>query len=120
MLSNLRADLLSIGSSWTTAGTVGIALMGAAEALGLSPMITAGAIISGAYFGDKMSPLSETTNLAAAVAEADLFAHIRNMLWTALPALAIAPVALFLAPAPPRGRERRCFCRAGRRACLGI
>ena len=101
----MRADLLSIGSSWTTAGTVGIALMGAAEALGLSPMITAGAIISGAYFGDKMSPLSETTNLAAAVAEADLFAHIRNMLWTALPALAIALLLFSWLSAAPEGES---------------
>jgi NhaC family Na+:H+ antiporter len=100
---------LSIGSSWTTAGTVGIALMGAAEALGLSPMITAGAIISGAYFGDKMSPLSETTNLAAAVAEADLFAHIRNMLWTALPALAIALLLFSWLSAAPEGASADVF-----------
>lgn len=92
---------LSIGSSWTTAGTVGIALIGAAEALGLSPVITAGAIISGAYFGDKMSPLSETTNLAAAVAETDLFAHIRTMLWTALPSLALTLVLFSWLSAAP-------------------
>lgn len=92
---------LSIGSSWTTAGTVGIALIGAAEALGLSPVITAGAIISGAYFGDKMSPLSETTNLAAAVAETDLFAHIRTMLWTALPSLALTLILFSWLSAAP-------------------
>ncbi|GAA5525003.1 malate-2H(+)/Na(+)-lactate antiporter [Microbulbifer aestuariivivens] len=84
---------LSIGSSWTTAGTLGVALMGIAAALGLSPAITAGAIISGAYFGDKMSPLSDTTNVAAAVTSNDLFLHIRHMLWTTMPAFLIALVA---------------------------
>ncbi len=81
---------LSIGSSWTVAGTVGIALIGAAAGLGLSVEITAGAIISGAYFGDKMSPLSETTNLAPAVAGTDLFSHIGHMVWTTIPSIAIA------------------------------
>lgn len=81
---------LSIGSSWTVAGTVGIALIGAAAGLGLSVEITAGAIISGAYFGDKMSPLSETTNLAPAVAGTDLFTHIGHMVWTTLPSISIA------------------------------
>ena len=83
---------LSIGSSWTVAGTVGIALIGAAAGLGLSVEITAGAIISGAYFGDKMSPLSETTNLAPAVAGTDLFTHIGHMVWTTLPSISIALV----------------------------
>jgi len=83
---------LSIGSSWTTAGTIGVALIGVGQAMDMSPAITAGAIISGAYFGDKMSPLSDTTNLAAAVSQADLFAHIRSMLWTALPAILVALV----------------------------
>jgi NhaC family Na+:H+ antiporter len=81
---------LSIGSSWTVAGTVGIALIGAAAGMGLSPEITAGAIISGAYFGDKMSPLSETTNLAPAVAGTDLFSHIGHMVWTTIPSITIA------------------------------
>lgn len=81
---------LSIGSSWTVAGTVGIALIGASAGLGLSPEITAGAIISGAYFGDKMSPLSETTNLAPAVAGTDLFTHIGHMVWTTVPSICIA------------------------------
>mgnify|MGYP002857210169 FL=1 len=81
---------LSIGSSWTVAGTVGIALIGASAGMGLSPEITAGAIISGAYFGDKMSPLSETTNLAPAVAGTDLFTHIGHMVWTTIPSIAIA------------------------------
>ncbi|HEX6928201.1 MAG TPA: Na+/H+ antiporter NhaC family protein, partial [Gammaproteobacteria bacterium] len=81
---------LSIGSSWTVAGTLGIALIGVAGAMGLSPAVTAGAIISGAYFGDKMSPLSDTTNLAPAVAGSELFEHIRHMTWTTLPSLTIA------------------------------
>ncbi|MDB0052062.1 Na+/H+ antiporter NhaC, partial [Gammaproteobacteria bacterium] len=81
---------LSIGSSWTVAGTVGIALIGAAAGLGLSVEITAGAIISGAYFGDKMSPLSETTNLAPAAAGTDLFSHIAHMVWTTIPSIVIA------------------------------
>lgn len=85
---------LSTGSSWTTAGTLGVALMGVATGLGLSSAITAGAIISGAYFGDKMSPLSDTTNLAPAVAGSDLFSHIRHMTWTTMPSLALA-ITLF-------------------------
>ena len=83
---------LSIGSSWTVAGTLGVALMGIATGLGLSPGITAGAVISGAYFGDKMSPLSDTTNLAPAIAGTDLFTHIKHMLWTTGPSLVIALV----------------------------
>ena len=81
---------LSIGSSWTVAGTLGIALIGVAAAMGLSPAVTAGAIISGAYFGDKMSPLSDTTNLAPAVAGSELFHHIRHMMWTTVPSLILA------------------------------
>ena len=77
---------LSLGSSWTVAGTLGIGLMGIATTYSLSPAITAGAVISGAYFGDKLSPLSDTTNLAAAAVGVDLFEHIKNMLWTTLPA----------------------------------
>ncbi|MCW8877597.1 MAG: Na+/H+ antiporter NhaC [Kangiellaceae bacterium] len=83
---------ISIGSSWTTAGTVGVALMGIAAGLDLSLAITAGAIISGAYFGDKMSPLSDTTNLAPAVAGTELFTHIRHMAWTTGPSVLIALV----------------------------
>lgn len=86
---------MSIGSSWTTAATVGVALMGVSQGMGLSPAITAGAIISGAYFGDKISPLSETTNLAPAVAGTDLFEHIRYMLITTVPSYIIALI-LFL------------------------
>ena len=81
---------LATGSSWTTAGTVGIALVGVGTALGLPSSMTAGAIISGAYFGDKMSPLSDTTNLAPAVAGSELFEHIRHMVYTTVPALVIA------------------------------
>ena len=81
---------LSIGSSWTVVGTLGVGLMGIAVALGVSPEVTAGAIISGAYFGDKMSPLSETTNLAPAVAGTDLYTHIKAMMWTAIPSVLIA------------------------------
>ena len=81
---------LSIGSSWTVAGTIGIALIGAAGGMGLSLEVTAGAIISGAYFGDKMSPLSDTTNLAPAVAGTDLFTHIGHMMWTTIPSIIIA------------------------------
>ena len=86
---------LSIGSSWTTAATIGVALIGIAQGLSLDPAITAGAVISGAYFGDKMSPLSETTNLAPAIAGSELFAHIRYMFWTTIPSIATALV-LFL------------------------
>lgn len=81
---------MTIGSSWTTAGTVGVAIIGVSNVLDLSPAITAGAVISGAYFGDKLSPLSDTTNLAPAMVDAELFAHIRNMLWTTVPAFLIA------------------------------
>ncbi|MEZ5557494.1 MAG: Na+/H+ antiporter NhaC [Pseudomonadales bacterium] len=87
---------LSIGSSWTVAGTLGIALVGVAAALGLSVEITAGAIISGAYLGDKLSPLSDTTNLAPAVTGIDIFTHIRHMSWTTLPSFVIALVAFAL------------------------
>jgi NhaC family Na+:H+ antiporter len=81
---------ISVGSSWTVAGTLGIGLVGIAGSFELSPAITAGAIISGAYFGDKLSPMSDTTNLAAAVTGVELFDHIRHMLWTTVPAFAIA------------------------------
>ena len=81
---------ISIGSSWTVAGTLGIGLMGIAGSFDLSPAITAGAIISGAYFGDKLSPMSDTTNLAAAATGVDLFDHIRHMLWTTVPSFTLA------------------------------
>ena len=83
---------LATGSSWTTAGTVGIALIGVAAGLGIPAPMAAGAIISGAYFGDKMSPLSDTTNLAPAMAGANLFDHVRHMVYTTGVSLAIALV----------------------------
>jgi NhaC family Na+:H+ antiporter len=86
----------SIGSSWTVAGTLGIGLMGIAAALDLSLAASAGAIISGAYFGDKLSPLSETTNLAAAVTSNNLFDHIQHMLWTTIPGFVITLVLFFI------------------------
>ena len=87
---------LATGSSWTVAGTLGVALIGVAMGLGLSPAIAAGAIISGAYFGDKMSPLSDTTNLAPAVVETDIFSHIRHMAWTTGPSFIIALILFAL------------------------
>lgn len=86
---------ICIGSSWTTAATIGVALMGVSYGFALSPEITAGAIISGAYFGDKMSPLSETTNLAPSIAGSDLFEHIRHMAWVSVPSFVIAVFAFF-------------------------
>lgn len=86
---------MSIGSSWTTAATVGVALIGVATGMDMSLATTAGAVVSGAYFGDKISPLSETTNLAPAIAGTELFAHIRYMLWTTIPSFVIA-LCLFL------------------------
>ncbi len=84
------------GSSWSTVATVGIALLGIGSALGVSEALAAGAIISGAYFGDKISPLSDTTNLAAAMAGADLITHIKYMLWTTIPSFVIA-LGIYLA-----------------------
>jgi NhaC family Na+:H+ antiporter len=81
---------VATGSSWTTAGTVGIALMGVAQGLGVPLPMAAGAIVSGAYFGDKLSPLSDTTNLAPAVSGSELFEHVRYMMWTTIPSLLIA------------------------------
>jgi NhaC family Na+:H+ antiporter len=91
LVSVLVCALISVatGSSWTTSATVGIALIGVGNAMGIPMGMTAGAILSGAYFGDKMSPLSDTTNLAAAMAGTDLFTHIRYMLYTTVPTLVI-------------------------------
>jgi NhaC family Na+:H+ antiporter len=86
---------MSIGSSWTTAGTIGVGLVGIATLLGVSPAITAGAVISGAYLGDKLSPLSETTILTAQMVKVDIYAHIKRQAWTSVPAFVIAFV-LFL------------------------
>ena len=87
---------VATGSSWSTVGTVGVALMGIGQALGVSPAMTGGAIISGAYFGDKISPLSDTTNLAAAMAGTDLITHVKYMLYTTVPSISIT-LLIFLA-----------------------
>ncbi|MGF1525614.1 MAG: Na+/H+ antiporter NhaC family protein [Candidatus Competibacterales bacterium] len=81
---------VSLGTSWGTVGTVGLALMGIGAGFGIPVYWTAGAVVSGAFFGDKISPLSDTTNLAPAVTGTSLFDHIRNMLPTTIPAMAIA------------------------------
>lgn len=78
-----------IGSSWSTSATLGVALMSIGYAMGINPGLVAGALISGAYFGDKMSPLSDTTNLASGVSNVDLFTHIRYLSMTALPSITI-------------------------------
>lgn len=83
---------VATGSSWTTAGTVGIALLGIGQTLGIPSPVIAGAIISGAYFGDKMSPLSDTTNLAPAMAGSDIFEHIKHMVYTTGPAYVISVI----------------------------
>ena len=88
---------LASGSSWSTIATIGIALLGIGKALGISEGLIGGAIISGAYFGDKMSPLSDTTNLAPAMAGTDLFTHIRYMMYTTIPSFIITLIIfLFL------------------------
>lgn len=87
---------MATGSSWSAIGTAGVALMGVGFGLGINPAMTAGAIVSGAAFGDKMSPLSDTTNLAPAVAEGDLFDHIKAMIYTTGPGILIALVAFFI------------------------
>lgn len=84
------------GSSWTTIATIGIALMGIGSIIGLSPAWVAGAIISGAYFGDKVSPLSDTTVLASGACGVDLFRHIRNMMITTVPAMSIALIVYMI------------------------
>ncbi|TPV59769.1 Na+/H+ antiporter NhaC [Aestuariibacter sp. GS-14] len=83
------------GTSWGTVGTIGLALMGMAEVLGVSVALCAGAIVSGAWFGDKMSPLSDTTNFTAAIARVDLYTHIRNMIPSTLPAMCVSLVAYY-------------------------
>ncbi len=87
---------IATGSSWSTWATVGVALMGVGIGLGVNPAMTAGACVSGASFGDKMSPLSDTTNVAPAVAEGDLFDHIKAMVYTAGPGIVIAMVAFLV------------------------
>ena len=87
---------VATGSSWTTSATVGIALVGIADALGIPLGMTAGAILSGAYFGDKMSPLSDTTNLAPAMAGTDLFTHIRYMAITTVPTIIVTLIIFII------------------------
>ncbi|KRK45978.1 Na+/H+ antiporter NhaC [Dellaglioa algida] len=87
---------LSIGSAFTLISTVGIALFGMGMTMGVNPALVAGAIISGAIFGDKMSPLSDSTNLAAAIGESDLFKHIKNMMWTTIPAFVVSLILYFI------------------------
>lgn len=81
---------VATGSSYTTGGTFGVAFMGISIGLGVPPALTAGAVVSGAVIGDKLSPLSDSTNLAAGVAETDLFAHVKSMLYTTVPAFIIS------------------------------
>ncbi|HET6860744.1 MAG TPA: Na+/H+ antiporter NhaC [Streptomyces sp.] len=87
---------MSIGSSWTTAGTIGVGLVGVADMLGVSTAITAGAVISGAYLGDKLSPLSETTVLTAQMVKLDVYQHIKRQAWTSIPAFVIAFVVFLV------------------------
>ncbi|ANQ65184.1 Na+/H+ antiporter NhaC [Staphylococcus equorum] len=86
---------LAIGSSWSTMATVGVASMGIGLSMGMSPGMVAGAVICGAYFGDKMSPLSDTTNLASGLSGVNLFEHIQHMFFTTIPALVISLVVFF-------------------------
>lgn len=90
----------SIGSSWTVVGTIGVGFMGIAVSMDLDPAIAAGAIISGAYFGDKSSPLSDSANLAAAAAEVDLYRHVRETMLYSLAALAVSLAVFFLLGRP--------------------
>lgn len=87
---------MSIGSSWTTAATIGVGLVGIAGLIGVSPEITAGAVISGAYLGDKSSPLSETTILTAQMVGVDVYEHIKRQVWTSVPAFMIAVAVFFV------------------------
>ena len=87
---------LATGSSWTTIATIGVALLGIGQAMDINTGLIAGAIISGAYFGDKMSPMSDTTNLAPAVSGTDLFTHIRYMMWTTIPSIVITLLIFFV------------------------
>ena len=80
---------VATGSSWSTIATIGVALLGIGKAIGINEAMVAGAIVSGAYFGDKVSPLSDTTNLAPAMAGTDLFTHIRYMMYTTVPTMTI-------------------------------
>lgn len=87
---------LAIGSGFTTISTVGIALFGIGASMNANPALVVGAIISGAVFGDKMSPLSDSTNLSSAVAESELFAHIKNMMWSTIPAFVVSLILFWI------------------------
>ena len=87
---------LATGSSWSTIATIGIAMLGIGNALGINDGLIGGAIISGAYFGDKMSPLSDTTNLAPAMAGTDLISHIKYMMWTTIPSITITLIIFLI------------------------
>lgn len=86
---------IASGNAWTAAGTIGIAIMGIGAGLGVNTAMVAGAVISGCYFGDKISPLSETTNMAPGITGVELFDHIRHMLYTTIPALVISVIIYF-------------------------
>jgi Na+:H+ antiporter, NhaC family len=108
MSTVLICSIVSVvcGSSWSAIGTIGVSLMGVAYGLGISPAMTAGAIVCGAIFGDKISPLSDTTNLASATAKVNIYEHIKHMLWTTIPSFIITlgvftAIGLFL----DRGNE---------------
>ncbi len=94
---------LCTGTSWGTVGTMGVALMGVAQGLGIPPGAAGGAIVAGAYFGDKISPLSDTTNLAPVAARSNLFDHIRHMLWTTFPAWMLGLVVYLIVGLRARG-----------------
>lgn len=87
---------IAIGSGFTTISTIGIALFGIGASMNANPALVAGAIISGAVFGDKMSPLSDSTNLSSAVAESELFAHIKNMMWSTIPAFFVSLILFWI------------------------
>src|SRR5262245_41363885 len=87
---------LVTGSSWTTAATVGVAFIGISKVIGADPAITAGAVISGAYFGDKMTPLSETTILTPQIVGSDVYTHVRSMSWSTIPAYIITLILFFI------------------------
>ena len=96
-LSIIICSLVAVasGNAWTAAGTIGIAVMGIGIVLGFNPAMVAGAVISGCYFGDKLSPLSETTNMSPGVVGVELFDHIRHMFWTTIPAWIISIILFF-------------------------
>ncbi|WP_076459784.1 Na+/H+ antiporter NhaC [Limosilactobacillus caccae] len=87
---------LSIGSGFTTISTIGIALFGMGVAMNVNPALVGGAIVSGAVFGDKMSPLSDSTNLSSAIAGSDLFAHIKNMMWSTIPSFIVSLILFWI------------------------